>query len=149
MSLIALWTPENTSLYSSIFNVPAEQVCILYAANLEQWAYRADAASIKSAQAVCIRRLLFDYAPPTETQKDSCGWVFAVDSIHSEKIMDTVVQTCGLPWQLTMCRNIGIIGLPGSYRLELNDSTAIGTAQVYAECYKASVIPPQVQNLFF
>ena len=48
-----------------------------------------------------------------------------------------------------MCCNIGIIGVPGTYRLELNDTTAIGVAQVYAELIQVNKLPVQIKDLFF
>ncbi len=143
-----LWEQSNTSLFSSVFNVPPGQVCILFADGLELWKVRSDASEVVVPQTICVRKMLhsFDGIKP---DIDRCGWVFSVDSVRTNKIVDSLVQTCGLPWQLTACRNIGIIGVPGHYRLELNDSTAIGTAQVYAELYDTKSIPLQVQSLFF
>jgi hypothetical protein len=143
-----LWDRTNTTLFSSVFNVAAGQVCVLQAANFEKWAYRQDASQIQVQQMVCVRRVLHDFVVDG-IARDQCGWIFNLDNVRSEKIVDAFVQTCGVPWQLTLCKNIGIIGLPGSYRLELNDATAIGIAQVYAEVYDAKSIPLQLQNLFF
>lgn len=146
--LKALWEQSNTSLYSSVFNVPPAQVCVLFANGLEPWKVRADAAEVMVPQSVCVRRLLHGFEG-IKPDKDQCGWIFNMDSVRADKLVDLLVQTCGLSWQLTACRNIGIVGVPGHYRLELNDSTAVGTAQVYAELYDAKSIPLQVQNLFF
>ena len=54
-----------------------------------------------------------------------------------------------MPWTLEPCHNLGIIGIPGAYRLRLNDATAVGTAQVYAEFYDVSAIAPQAYGAFF
>ena len=143
-----LWDQSNTSLFSSIFNVPPGNVCVLFASGLLLQKVRSTADDIIGPQVVCIRRLLHDYEGLKATP-DVCGWTFNIDNVHADKIVDMLVQTCGYPWQLTSCRNIGIIGVPGHYRLELNDSTAIGVAQVYAELYDIKSIPLQVQGLFF
>ena len=78
-----------------------------------------------------------------------CDWIFDIDNTRAEEVVDQIVQTCDGTWTLSACNNLGIIGVPGSYRLELNDPTAIGEAQVYAELIKVSELPPQISNLFF
>lgn len=143
-----LWDQTNTTVYSSIFNVPPAQVCVLFADGLESWKVRVDASEIMVPQTICIRRMLHGY-DGMKPDKDRCGWVFDIASVHADMVVDAIVRTCELPWQLTLCKNIGIVGVPGHYRLELNDATAVGKAQVYAELYDAKSIPLQVQSLFF
>lgn len=145
---IELWSPTNKTLFSSVFTVPQFKVCLLFGANFQLEKYRTDASEFVSPQAVCVRRVMHGFVAP-DTSLESCGWVFDIDSVRADMIVDEVVATCGSPWQLTLCRNIGIIGLPGSYRLELNDSTALGTLQVYAELYEANSFPTQIKDLFF
>lgn len=143
-----LWSPTNKSLFSSVFTVPQFKVCLLFGANFKLEKYRVDSSEFASPQAACVRRVLHGFTAP-EPSRESCGWVFDIDSVRADKIVDEVVTTCGAPWQLTLCRNIGIIGLPGSYRLELNDATAIGELQIYAELYEANSFPSQLKDLFF
>lgn len=145
---IELWSPTNKTLFSSVFTVPQFKVCLLFGANFQLEKYRTSASEFVSPQAVCVRRVMHGFVAP-DTSLESCGWVFDIDSVRADMIVDEVVATCGSPWQLTLCRNIGIIGLPGSYRLELNDSTALGTLQVYAELYEANSFPTQIKDLFF
>lgn len=143
-----LWPSTNTTLFSSVFTVPQFKVCLLFGTNFKLEKYRADASEFVSPQAVCVRRVLHGFTAP-EVSSGSCGWVFDIDSVRADMIVDEVVTSCGAPWQLTLCRNIGIIGLPGSYRLELNDATAVGELQVYAELYDANSFPTQIKDLFF
>lgn len=143
-----LWSPTNKTLYSSVFTVPQFKVCLLFGAHFAPDKYRATSNDFVTPQAVCVRRVLHGFVAP-ETSREPCGWVFDLDNVRAELIVDEVVTSCGDPWQLTLCRNIGIIGLPGSYRLELNDATALGTLQVYADLYEASSFPTQIKDLFF
>lgn len=144
-----LWDKTNTTLYSSIFCVPAGQVCVLFASGLEMNKVRTDASELVAPQMVCVRRLLHGYDGISPRTDGQCGWIFDISQVRAEKLVDELVLTCGCAWQLTACRNIGILGVPGHYRLELNDATAIGVAQIYAELYDANSIPLQVQGLFF
>lgn len=145
-----LWEKTNKTLFSSVFNVAPGNVCLLFANDLAAWKIRAEASESKVPQLVCVRRVLHEFDASSAKKKDStCGWIFDIGEVKANKIADALVRTCGVPWQLSMCKNIGIIGVPGSYRLELNDSTAIGVAQVYAELYTASDFPQQVADLFF
>lgn len=143
-----LWSPSNNTLYSSVFNVPPGQVCLLFADGLSPQKVRISAEEIVVPQTVCVRKLLFGFEG-IKPEADLCGWIFNIDSVQVDTLVDSLVHTCGLPWQLTSCRNIGIVGVPGNYRLELNDTTAIGTVQVYAELFDAKSIPLQVKDLFF
>ena len=77
------------------------------------------------------------------------GLIFDIDNTCAEEISDQFVQTNNGVWSLSMCCNIGIIGVPGTYRLELNDTTAIGVAQVYAELIQVNKLPVQIKDLFF
>lgn len=147
-----LWSPENRTRFSSVFCVPPRQVCVLHAVGFEKFAYRADATAFQTSQVACVRRVLYgfdtaSFADAKESQ--SCGFVFDITESRADKISDLVVTTCNGSWQIGMCRNLAIIGVPGSYRLELNDATAVGVANVYAELVHVDAMPVQVKDLFF
>lgn len=143
-----LWMPTNKTLYSSVFCVQPQHVCVLFADGLEEWKVRVD-SSIRVPQSVFIRRVLHDYDKIKAREALRPEWIFDISKVRADKIVDACVRTCGVPWDLQKCKNLGIIGVPGSYRLELNDSTAIGVAQVYAEMYNVTDFPEQVADLFF
>lgn len=144
--IIPLWNPDNHTMYSDVFNVAPGKVCMLFAAGLERERVKVENTEFSGKQAVCVRRLLF--APDIAFGKNAtCDWVAI--STSATKIVDAQVQTCGQCWMLTRDNNLGIIGVPGVYRLELNDATAVDVAQVYAELIDADAIPPQAHKLFF
>ena len=147
-TLVPLWSPTNDTRYSAVFNVPPGQSVILYAVGLGPEKFRTAAHEFKTAQMLCVNRLLHGYTL-REPAEGSCSWLFELDDVNADIIVEEAVQTCNGTWQLTMCKNLGIIGVPGTYRLELNDDTAIGTVQVYAEVYDNKQIPMQVADLYF
>ena len=141
-----LWSADNFTMFSDVFSVPAGKICILFAAGLERDRVKTSTSEFSGKQAVCVRRML--YAPDLVFGKNAtCDWVAL--STSATKIADERVQTCGRCWMLTESHNIGIIGVPGIYRLELNDATAIHDAQVYAELLDADAVPVHAKELFF
>lgn len=144
----ALWAPDNFTQFSSLINVPAGKVAVLFAVGLKPVAYRT-MDSIKRPQVVCVRRVLFGFAGAQPRSHDQHCCVYDVADMKGMQIEDEIVQTCGKPWMMSMCRNLACIPLPGIYRLELNDTTAIGEAQVYVEIYDNDAIPAQAKSLFF
>lgn len=146
-----LWSEINRTMYSSIFNVPPGKVCVLFASKLKREKYRVDNSEFASPQTVCVRRLVHNFDQVKFTRRSDCGccdWIFDVDAYSADMVADEVVDT-GCCWSLTREKNLGIIAVPGTYRLEINDSTAIGEAQVYADLYDAKNFPTQAGNLFF
>lgn len=143
-----LWLPTNDTLFSRPFPVPVGKVGILYADGLKEQKYRTSAEDFEGPQAVCVRRLRFKYSPG-EKPVGSCSMPGDIRNEAVPEEMNMILRTCGNPWQLTKCKNVGIIGLPGSYILELNDATAIREAQVYLELVPARALPDQIANLFF
>ena len=127
MSLYPLWKNTNKTEFSSVFSVPPGQVCVLFASGLQK----------------------YKYTFPVDKANLPCGWIFDTEKSGADEIIDEVVRSCSDPWQLSMCSNLRVIGVPGTYRLELNDTTAIGKAQVFAELYNAKTFPMQVKDLFF
>lgn len=149
MSLYPLWKNTNKTEFSSVFSVPPGQVCVLFASGLQKYKYRVDASEVQVPQVFCVRRLLHNFTFPVDKANLPCGWIFDTEKSGADEIIDEIVRSCSDPWQLSMCSNLRVIGVPGTYRLELNDTTAIGKAQVFAELYNAKTFPMQVKDLFF
>lgn len=150
MPAIPLWSDSNLTLLSSVFIVPPERAVLLFASGLLAERVRTSASQFKGPQAVCVERVVFGIdSPAASSFRDGCSCV--VDGFLPSAAMKAFeqVQTCSLPWMLDPCRNIGVIGIPGTYRLRLNDATAIGNAQVYAEWFDFDAIAPQAYGVFF
>lgn len=148
MSMYTLWKPTNKTVFSSVFFVPPGQCCLLYATGLAAERYRESPEEFSAPQCVCVKRLIHEFKAPRHVNLQ-CNWIFDMDNSGAEEVSDQLIQTCNGAWSLSMCNNIGIIGVPGTYRLELNDATAVGTVQVYAELIKANLLPEQIKDLFF
>ena len=151
MSATPLWNGSNDTLVSSVFVVPPGWSAVIFAAGLLSEKVRRSAAEFKGPQQMCVERLVFrcDAPKAQAPQCDGCcPYVWDVMPTAELKYAD-LVETCSLPWILEPCRNIGIIGVPGTYRLRLNDATAIGTAQAFAEWHEHGAIAPQAYGLFF
>lgn len=151
MRSIPLWDDANNTLYSSHFFVKPGWSAVLFAANLSEEKVRKSAAEFKGPQMVCVEKLIYDCKHP-EPKDGCCGicsHVRDVEAPQAELQAVDYVETCSLPWSLEPCRNLGVIGIPGIYRLRLNDATAIGTAQVYVEFHPHKAIAPQVYGAYF
>lgn len=150
MPAIPLWSGSNSTQLSSVFIVPPGRAVLLFASGLLDERVRTSAAQFKGPQAVCVERLVFGFdAPAPASFRDGCACVVDASLPSADMKSSEQMQTCSLPWMLEPCRNFGIIGIPGTYRLRLNDATAIGTAQVYAEWFDFDAIAPQAYGAFF
>lgn len=148
--MIPLWEPSNTSMDSSIFRVNAGQAVLLFATGFAAEKYRESASEVAAPQMACINRLLYSAANLSEHKTHKgCDYVFNSLSIRPEQAEDELVVVNGCGWNLTACNNLRFIGVPGFYRLHLNDATAVGTAQVYADIYDAHNLPSQIAGMFF
>lgn len=150
-----LWQPENNTLHSDAFEVKEGMAVALFAVGLEQFKVRQNSKEMQDLQRVCVSRILRDYSEestrkigPAMNMCD-CGFIFDATWQTEIELVEEVITSGGVPWQLTQCDNFRILVMPGVYRLHLNDDTAIGKAQVYAEQYAIENIPQQASSLFF
>lgn len=143
--MIPLWGPKNLTQQSTVFHVRPGQVAMLVASGMTKYKFQG-AGESRQRQTFCVYRVLADYdimQPAGVTAGSFCDQVFDMATVPA----DVVYVPTG--WQLTCLANTKIIGLPGSYQLELNDATAIGTAQVWLEILPMEKIPPQMADAFF
>lgn len=151
MRTIPLWDDANDTLYSSPFYVKPGWSAVLFAVGLSEEKVRKSAAEFKGPQMICVERLIYE-CRDAEPLPDCCGICSQSRGPRAPEailVAEDYVETCSLPWALEPCRNLGVIGIPGVYRLHLNDATAIGTAQVYVEFYNHEDIAPQVYGAYF
>lgn len=147
-----LWGPGNLSMVSSLFVVHPGKCVLLTGANFAAYKSQDDSSkSFRVAQMACVERLLFDYAPSIlkNARSCDCDWLFDITKVGASEANAAAVASGGCHWTLSACDNMRIVGLPGSYRLRLNDPTATGVVQVYAELYDASQIPVQLTGMFY
>lgn len=144
-----LWPKGVTTLESALFVVPAGGAVVLTAVGFEQYKTQ-ESGEAKTEQQACVQRVLHEFTPDALRCCDGpCEWIYVLSRPMAREISSEVVSIGGCGWSLSMCDNLRILGIPGTYRLELNDSAALGVAQVYAELYNIDQIAPQVVGPFF
>lgn len=141
----ALWEPDNLTVESSFFLVPPHKCVLLSAVKFEPYKLRTD-SSFRVEQMACVERMLYDYVPPKNRNGE---FVFVPSLVMGKEVASDTVTSGGCYWSLSACDNMKFVGLPGTYRLRLNDPTAVGIAQVYAELFDYEQIPPQIAGMFF
>lgn len=146
MSAIPLWGPHNLTIYSDVFVVAPGKVCVLFAAGFEEERVRVTNAEFVAAQSCCVRRLRHQHGLEW-CCGNACDWI--AHATDASVVADELVSVCGKCWEMSLGDNLRVIGIPGTYRLELNDATAIGVLQVWAEQYDVAAIPSAVAHLFF
>ena len=143
-----LWLPTNKTVMSSIFSVADGYSLIIHATGLLDERVRASTDEIKEPQRMCVKRIVHGFSGVTRKNLQ-CSYIYDIDESNATVITDSFVQTCGDSWSLEPCKNLVIIGVPGTYRLELNDITAVGVAQAYTTIMSNSNLPyNNLQHLF-
>lgn len=145
--LIPLWPERSTSQFSDILNIAPGKVCVLYASGMQAERCRVSDDEFKVPQSVCVRKIVHSVDTALVHRSTWCDWVVTPKNVLA--VVDDIVETDGNCWELTLSNNLRIIGVPGTYRLELNDCTAIGVVQVYADLYNVEQLPHQISHLFF
>lgn len=146
-ALYPLWPPGAQDILSDVFRVLPSQCAVIVTTGLEGNKTRKDASEFVVPKMMCVRQVLFDYEAPDNSCLP-CDFIFDRDFFKGKTVLDTLVYTCGLPWAFDECRNIGVIGLPGAYRLELNDQDSVGVAQAFITIYHKDLLPIQVAQHF-
>lgn len=147
-----LWQPANETQNSDVFCVCHGQVALLFATGLKDHRVRASAEDVDGPQEFCIKRLafpnpdidLFMTTPPA----GACDYVWDWRRASVETA-EEAVATHGCCWSMSKCNNLAIVGVPGSYYARLNDSTAVGTAQLFIEYHRIEDLDPRIAGLYF
>lgn len=129
-----LFDDGSTDVYSRAFMIVPGSVAILSA-----WGFSARKSVLaegepkSAAQLAIVQKLAF--AKGIYPNGDACG---AADSpLVSDPAFSYVedVTQCGL-WTLSACQNLVVLGVPGTYRLQLNDTGALGTLFISLTRYR-------------
>lgn len=143
-----LFNTKSTSPISGIIVVEAGEVAVLSAFNLT------------GSQRAVVQKVRF--VPKHVPTGSACGDVLTVPAAHIAAVED--VTQCGV-WALNPCQNLVVLAVPGSYRLVLDDgeaaaevepgvpipikeSTAVGTAMIYADKHKLSTVGYLPKDLY-
>lgn len=153
--IVPLFDAGNATTQSAVFKVEVGKAIALFAVGLERYKVRQDSRTMQDLQRICVNRILQEYNPESYTMVEvpgdlcDCRFVLMPSWGKAVTIVEETVTSDGCPWQLTSCNNFRIVVVPGLYRLHLNDDTAIGKVQVYAEEFDLANLPQQAAGLFF
>lgn len=138
-----MWQPTNDTPDSLAFTVRIGETALLVASGFKRLRTCTSATEMQSKQFACLHRLIFEYSAerPVALEPCTCCDYMYEHSSFSSIIYDEPVMVNGKFLGLSKCDNTMLLALPGTYYFHLNDTTAIGTAQVWIEIYKTEELP--------
>lgn len=147
MKTLELFNEKSGSVLSQVFTIAPNEVGVLSAYGLLSRIQNVPPGTNAAVpQAATIQKLAFSGGIfPNGDNSCKNDAPLYVDPPYSYA-EDVVI--CG-PWKLTSCQNTGVIGLPGSYRLELNDQTAIGEVFISLTRYIKNEVGYIPESLYF
>lgn len=147
--LISLWQPDNATLDSAPFTLKPGEAAILTATGFAKKRTKTTAEEFDSSQVACLHRLIALISPSgvvTDEPSSLCDALSA--NIYATTIVDTAVRVNGSTLGLSKCNNTLVFALPGTYYFHLNDTTAIGAAQVWLDIVQADKLPAELLKDF-
>lgn len=141
--LIPMWQPTNDTPDSLVFTLRTGEVALLVATGFAKKRTKTTATEFDSAQLACLHRLIFEHNPDNIIALEPCtccDFMYEFNS-RSSVVYDEPVRVNGKTLGLSKCDNTMLLALPGSYYFHLNDTTAIGKAQVWIDVYKSGELP--------
>lgn len=140
-----LFNDKSTDTISPAFTVGIGQVAILQAYGFLDTNQSLDPDEyIPQKQVACVQKLFYENGPLP--QGVACGGIIPT-GVSASSGYD-YVKSCKVGWEMSSCNNVAMINVPGTYRLELNDQTALGTVSIYYTIVTAGAFPWN-SNLFF
>lgn len=149
--MIPLWEDGNNTPDSFVFTLKAGEVALLTASGFAARRVKTSASEMDGPQMACLRRLIFDCIPGEVVALEPCSYcdfMFAQGDMTKSIACDEAVNVNGNALGLSLCNNTLLLALPGSYYFHLNDTTAIGQAQIWIEKYKADELPSALFEQF-
>lgn len=149
--MIPLWQNGNETQDSPIFTIDVGKVAVLFATGFAAKRVRVSETELDGPQFACLRRVIFDCAPGVVVALEPCSYcdyLYEQGSLTKSIICDEGVYVNGNALGLSKCNNLMVLGLPGSYYFHLNDTTAIGKAQIWVEMYNIADLPASLITQF-
>lgn len=148
--LIPMWQPANDTPDSLVFTLRTGEVALLVAEGFARKRTRTTSTEMDSPQFACLHQLIFEYSNDVALALEPCtccDYMYDIN-VTDATIHDVPVYLNGHPVGLSKCNNTILWALPGSYYFHLNDTTAIGTAQVWIDVFKAEELPLSMLGAF-
>lgn len=142
--LIPMWQPKNDTLDSLVFTLNAGEVALLVATGFDKHRTRTTDSEFTSLQQACLHRLIFECNPIPSVMLEPCSccdYMYELTGNKLSVVYDEPVMRNGCFISLSKCNNTMLLALPGSYYFHLNDTTAIGKAQIWIDVFKSDVLP--------
>jgi hypothetical protein len=102
------------------------------------------AGSFATKQQACLKQIYRTFKK--EELDGACGVFPSIPSFGLDEYHEEVVISNGCEWHLSACQTVGVISLPGLYRLSLNDAAAVGNVHIYLTAYPLQML---VNSYFF
>lgn len=146
-----LWPADNHTVDSDIFIVRPGEAALLVAAGLLAQRVRTSEKDFNEPQYACLSRIVSTagvvVARTVTSPCPACSGSLEYASSPSA-LVEVPVMVDGCPWVISACNNFRILAIPGTYRLHLNDETAVGESQVYVDIYKLEQLAPNIKPEF-
>lgn len=141
--LIPMWQSTNDTPDSLVFTLRTGEVALLVATGFALKRTRTTQTEMESPQFACLHQLIFEYNKDHALALEPCtccDYMYDIN-VTDATIYDEPVYVRGCPVGLSKRNNTMLWALPGSYYFHLNDTTGIGTAQVWIDVFKSEELP--------
>lgn len=148
--LVPLWQSDNHTPDSLVFTLRKREVALLVAKGFARKRTRTTQEEMDSPQFACLHHLIVEQGEDHSLALEPCtccDYVYDITATDAI-IYDEPVYLHGHPIGLSKCNNIMLWALPGTYYFHLNDTTAIGTAQVWIDVFKSGELPSNLLGDF-
>lgn len=144
--LIPMWQDGNNTLDSLVFTLRPGEVALVVATGFAKHRTRTTDTEFDSPQIACLHRIILE---PNLTSGvvalepcSCCDFAYEFNP-RAELVVvyDEPVYVNGRVFGLSKCDNTQVLALPGTYYFHLNDTTAIGNAQIWIDVFKPGTLP--------
>lgn len=131
---VPLFTETSVSVDSPFFTIIPGEIAMLQAFGFADYASREDSTTLQVPQEACLESLLFRESVLPSHKFGVCQ-IMDLEKYRTELLAKETVCCNGNCFTLTASNNIMLINIPGTYRLVMNDGTAVGQARVYMRVF--------------
>lgn len=141
--VIPLWQPDNATPDSSVFTIKPGEVAVFTATGFAKKRARTTAEEFDSPQLACLHKLIVLTNPDGEVIDEPSSVCDALSDsvVFTTTVIDEPVRVNCSTVSISKCSNTLLWALPGLYHWHLNDTTAIGAAQIWMEIFQSSELP--------
>lgn len=135
-----LFTETSIDVNSPFFHITPGEIALLQAFGFANKKDKVDANARTVPQEACLEMLLFKEGVLPAHAFGSCQ-ILDMDKYRTELLAKETMYHNGCSYSLSACNNIMLLHIPGSYRLVMNDGSAVGNARVYLRVFTKDEFP--------